>query len=191
MPEYKLTTPLDDMTVTKLKSGDRVLLSGKIYTARDAAHKRMTETINAGGEMPFDLKGQVIYYVGPAPAKPGQVIGPAGPTTSGRMDSYTLPLLARGLKGMIGKGSRSPEVVAGLKHLNAVYFAAVGGAAALLARKIKKCELVAYPDLGPEAIYELDVEDFPVVVVNDTHGNDLYLEGIKKYAKEAQDVRTR
>ena len=184
MAEYRLTTPLDDDVTTKLNIGDRVLLSGKIYTARDAAHKRMLETINAGGELPFDLKGQVIYYVGPAPAKPGRVIGPAGPTTSGRMDSYTLPLLARGLKGMVGKGFRSPEVISGLRQYKAVYFAAVGGAAALIARKIKKCELVAYPDLGPEAIYELEVEEFPVVVVNDTNASDLYREGRKKYSKE-------
>lgn len=186
MADYKLLTPLDDMFISKLFSGDRVLLSGKIYTARDAAHKRMIETINAGNELPFDMAGQVIYYVGPAPAKPGQIIGPAGPTTSGRMDCYTLPLLAHGLKGMIGKGVRSPEVIAALKQFGAVYFAAVGGAAALISRRIKKCELVAYPELGPEAIYELEVEDFPVVVVNDTHGNDLYVEGRNKYVKEAQ-----
>lgn len=185
MAEYKLTTPFNDEIVNKLNVGDRVLLSGKIYTARDAAHKRMMETLNTGGKLPFDLKGQIIYYVGPAPAKPGQIIGPAGPTTSGRMDNYTLPLLSRGLKGMIGKGFRSPEVVAGLKEYKAVYFAAVGGAAALIARKIKKCDLIAYPELGPEAIYELEVEDFPVVVVNDIHGNDLYFEGRKKYSKEA------
>lgn len=190
MPEYKITTPLDDITTAKLKSGDRVLLSGKIYTARDAAHKRLIETINNGGELPFDVMGQIIYYVGPAPAKPGHVIGPAGPTTSGRMDSYTLPLLLRGLKGMVGKGSRSAEVINGLKQYKAVYFAAVGGAAALIARKIIKCELVAYPELGPEAIYELEVQEMPVIVVNDIYGNDLYVQGMKKY-KEASDVFTR
>lgn len=185
MPEYYLTTPLNDDTVARLNIGDRVLLSGKIYTARDAAHKKMMETLESGGNLPFDIRGQVIYYVGPAPAKPGQVIGPAGPTTSGRMDNYTLPLLMRGLKGMIGKGFRSPEVVVGLKQYKAVYFAAVGGAAALLARRIKKCGIIAYPELGPEAIYELEVENFPVVVVNDIYGNDLYLEGRKTYSKEA------
>lgn len=185
MAKYKLKTPLDDDAVNKLNIGDQVLISGIIYTARDAAHKRMIDTINAGGQVPFNLKGQVIYYVGPAPAKPGQVIGPAGPTTSGRMDSYTLPLLARGLKGMIGKGFRSQEVIAGLKQYKAVYFAAVGGAAALIAKKIKKCEPVAYPELGPEAVYKLEVEDLPVIVVNDTYGKDLYQEGRNKYSKEA------
>lgn len=157
-----------------LRAGDRVLLSGVIYTARDAAHKRLYDLLQAGEELPVDLRGQVIYFVGPTPARPGQVIGSAGPTTSGRMDAYTPALIAYGLRGMIGKGRRSPEVLKAIQEHGAVYFGATGGAGALLAKRIVKAEVVAYPDLGPEAIHRLEVKDFPVIVVNDAHGGDLY-----------------
>ncbi len=179
----KITTPLTDTAVKDLKAGDSVLITGIIYTGRDAAHKRLVDTLQKGEKLPVDLKGQIIYYVGPAPAKPGYPIGPAGPTTSGRMDPYTPTLLAYGMKGMIGKGNRNPDVIEALKKHTGVYFAAVGGAAALIAKKIKKCETVAYDELGPEAIMKLTVEDFPVVVVNDCYGNDLYEEGMKKYRR--------
>ncbi|WP_066635607.1 Fe-S-containing hydro-lyase [Desulfolucanica intricata] len=177
----KIFTPLDDEVVERLRSGQQVLLYGKIYTARDAAHKRLIELINQGKDLPFNPMGQIIYYVGPAPAKPGQVIGPAGPTTSGRMDTYTPALLARGLKGTIGKGLRSSEVIKAMQEYKAVYFAAVGGAAALISKCIKQSNLIAYPELGPEAVYELEVENFPLIVVNDAYGGDLYSEGRKKY----------
>jgi len=181
LAEHIINTPLTDETVAKLRAGDRVFINGEIYTARDAAHKRLIELIKQGDKLPFQMEGQIIYYAGPAPAKPGYVIGPVGPTTSGRMDSYTVPLLSRGLKGMIGKGVRSQEVVDGISQYKAVYFAAVGGAAALLSRRVKKVELIAYPDLGPEALYRLEVEEFPVIVINDIYGNDLYCEGNLKY----------
>jgi len=184
MAEYKLTTPLSDEDVTKLKAGDIVYLSGTIYTARDAAHKRLVDLIKEGKELPFDLKGAVIYYVGPTPPKPGEVIGSAGPTTSYRMDPYAPILIEKGLKGMIGKGKRNQAVRdACVKH-KAVYFGAVGGAAALIAKAIKKAEVIAYPELGPEAIRRLEVENFPVVVVNDTYGNDLYEEGRKNWEQK-------
>lgn len=178
----KITTPLSEEDVRNLKAGDNVLISGIIYTGRDLAHKRLVDLLEKGESLPVDLRGQIIYYVGPAPAKPGEVIGPAGPTTSYRMDAYTPQLLEYGLKGMIGKGNRSPEIVEAIKENNAVYFAAIGGAAALIAKSIKKAEVVAYEDLGPEALRRLEVEDFPAVVVNDCFGNDLYEEGMKKYA---------
>lgn len=177
----KISTPLTDEVVLSLKSGDEVLISGVIYTARDAAHKRLFEIISRGEKLPIDLGGQVIYYVGPCPPKPGQVIGSAGPTTSGRMDPYTPTLIERGLKGMIGKGLRKLEVIEAMKKYKAVYFLAVGGLGALLAKCVKKAEVVAFPDLGPEAIYRLEVEDFPVIVGIDAYGNDLYVEGVKKY----------
>jgi fumarate hydratase subunit beta len=151
-----------------------VLLSGTVYTARDAAHQRMVDALERGEDLPIPLAGQVIYYVGPAPAKPGAAIGPAGPTTSGRMDPYTLPLLARGMAATIGKGYRSPQVKAAMLHHRAVYLAAIGGAAALLARQIRASRIIAYPDLGTEAVRELTVQDFPVTVVNDLYGGDLY-----------------
>lgn len=176
----KLKVPLNDADIADLKAGEQVLLSGIIYTARDAAHKRMTEALDRGESLPVDIRGQVVYYVGPTPAKPGQVIGSAGPTTSSRMDVYTPRLLDAGLKGMIGKGKRSAEVVGAIKKHRAVYFAAAGGAGALLSKKIIKAEVVAYADLGPEAIYRLEVEDFPVVVVNDIYGNDIYEEAQKQ-----------
>lgn len=179
----RLKTPLTDADVEKLKAGDKVLLNGVIYTGRDAAHKRLFDLLQEGKPLPIDLNGQVIYYVGPAPAKPGQAIGSAGPTTSGRMDAYSPKLMEVGLKGMIGKGMRQKEVVEAMKKYKAVYFAATGGAGALLAKAIKKAEIVAYEDLGPEAISRLEVEDFPVIVVNDIYGNDLYQQGMAKYAR--------
>ncbi|MFB3896603.1 MAG: Fe-S-containing hydro-lyase [bacterium] len=180
----RINPPLTNEQVAALKSGDRVLISGIIYTGRDAAHKRMFELLQTGKELPVDLKGQIIYYVGPTPARPGQAIGSAGPTTSGRMDVYAPRMLEYGLKGMIGKGMRSAEVKEAIKQYKGVYFAATGGAGALLAKTIKKAEVVAYPELGPEAIYRLEVADFPAIVINDCYGNDLYLEGVKAYAKE-------
>jgi fumarate hydratase subunit beta len=182
--EIRLTTPLSTQDVEKLNIGDKVLLSGVLYTGRDAAHKRLFDLIADEKELPFDIQGQVIYYVGPTPAKPGKPIGSAGPTTSYRMDSFAPKLIELGLKGMIGKGNRSLAVIDAMKQYKAVYFGATGGAGALIAKRIKKAEIVAYPDLGPEAIRRLEVEDFPVTVVNDTKGNDLYIEGIKRYAQE-------
>ena len=179
----RLKIPLSDADVEKLKAGDKVMLNGVIYTGRDAAHKRLYDLLMEGKSLPIDVKGQVIYYVGPAPAKPGQVIGSAGPTTSGRMDAFSPKLIEMGLKGMIGKGMRKKEVVEAMKKYKAVYFAATGCAGALLAKAIKKAQVVAYDDLGPEAISRLEVEDFPVIVVNDTKGNDLYEEGMRKYAR--------
>jgi len=181
MTRHRLCTPLSESEVRSLRAGDEVLLSGVIYTGRDAAHKRLVDLIEQGAQLPLDLRGQVIYYVGPAPAKPPRPIGPAGPTTSSRMDPYTPALLARGLKGMIGKGLRSAQVKEALQEFGAVYFAAVGGAAALISRSIKSAEVVAYEDLGTEAIRRLEVEEFPVIVVNDTQGNDLYEQGIEQY----------
>jgi len=178
-----ITTPLTTYVIESLNCGDKVLLNGIIYTGRDAAHKRLYEIIKKGEKLPFDLNGQIIYYVGPCPAKPGTVIGSAGPTTSGRMDPYTPILLQHGLKGMIGKGLRSREVVEAIVKHKAVYFAAIGGAGALLADSIKEAEVLAFPDLGPEAIYKLRVENFPVVVVIDSKGNDLYKIGRERYKK--------
>ena len=182
--EIRLITPLSTKDVEKLNIGDKVLLSGVLYTGRDAAHKRLFDLIADEKELPIDIQGQVIYYVGPTPAKPGKPIGSAGPTTSYRMDSFAPKLIELGLKGMIGKGNRSQAVIDAMKQYKAVYFGATGGAGALIAKRIKKAEIVAYPDLGPEAIRRLEVEDFPVTVVNDTKGNDLYVEGIKRYAQE-------
>jgi len=180
----RLETPLRDADVERLHIGDKVLLNGVIYTGRDAAHKRLIEQLQRGEPLPFSLEGAVIYYVGPAPARPGEVIGPAGPTTSYRMDPYTPTLLAHGLKGMIGKGSRGPEVREALKKHKAVYFVATGGAAALVAERIKAAEVIAYEDLGPEAVRKLVVEDFPVIVANDIYGGDVYEEGKRRYRKE-------
>lgn len=177
----QIATPLTDPMIAGLKAGDRVLLSGVIYTARDAAHQRLVDTLSAGQELPLNLAGQVIYYAGPAPARPGQVIGPAGPTTSSRMDSLTLPLLEAGLKGMVGKGTRSQEVRQAIVQYRAVYLVAVGGAAALISKRITKLELVAYEDLGTEAIYRLECLDLPLVVANDMYGGDLYEQGVAAY----------
>jgi len=180
----RLKPPLTDEDVEKLRIGDRVLINGTIFTGRDAAHKRLLDLLKGGKTLPFDIKGQIIYYVGPTPAKPGQVFGSAGPTTSYRMDAYAPSLIQRGLKGMIGKGMRSDAVKEAMKKYKAVYFAATGGAGALLAKRVKKAEIVAYEDLGPEAIRRLVVDDLPVIVVNDVRGNDLYIEGEKKYKRE-------
>lgn len=173
--------PLTDETIEDLKAGDRVMLNGIIYTGRDAAHKRLVEMMEKGEQLPLELKGQTIYYVGPCPAKPGKVIGSAGPTTSGRMDAYAPILMEKGLKGMIGKGIRTGEVISSIVKNKAVYFAAIGGAGALLAGAIKEAQVLAFDDLGPEAIYRLRVENFPATVVIDSHGNDLYKIGKKKY----------
>jgi fumarate hydratase subunit beta len=173
--KYKnIHTPFDNKTIEGLKPGDMVLISGEVYTARDVAHQKLTKLIAENKPLPFNLEGNVIYYVGPSPAKPGSIIGSAGPTTSYRMDPYTPILLKHGLKGMIGKGKRSKEVIKSIKKNKAVYFAAVGGAGAFLSKKIVRCELVAYPEIEPESIYKLEVKDFPAVVINDMCGNDLY-----------------
>lgn len=184
MTRIRLTTPLSDEVVANLRIGQQVLINGVIYTGRDAAHKRLVDLLDKGEELPVDFSGQIIYYVGPSPAPPGRVIGSAGPTTSGRMDAYAPRLIEQGLKGMVGKGVRSEAVVEAMKKHKAVYFGAIGGAAALIAKRIKQAEIVAYPELGPEAIYKLVVEDFPAIVVNDTLGGDLYQEGRKLYAEE-------
>jgi len=181
MAAKKITTPLTDEVVKDLRAGDAVQITGVVYQARDAAHKRLVALIEAGDELPFDLAGAVVYYMGPSPAKPGNAIGSAGPTTSGRMDPYAPALLAAGLKGMIGKGSRSAEVREAMAKYKALYFAATGGAGALLARRIRSAEIVAWEELGPEAVRRLVVEDFPLVVVNDVYGNDLYEEGAAHY----------
>jgi fumarate hydratase subunit beta len=180
----RLTTPLKDKDVVPLRIGQKVLLNGVIFTGRDAAHKRLVDLIQSGHPLPIDLQGQVIYYVGPTPAKPGQPIGSAGPTTSYRMDAYASRLMAVGLKGMIGKGKRGHEVIEAMKKYKAVYFGATGGAGALLAKSILQADIVAYEDLGPEAVRRLVVRDFPVVVVNDVLGQDLYEEGVRRYARE-------
>lgn len=183
MSEIKVTTPLNEDVISKWRSGDKILISGIIYTGRDAAHKRLVELIDKGESLPFDVKGQIIYFVGPTPARPGRAVGSAGPTTSYRMDAYSPRLIERGLKGMIGKGSRSKEVIEAMMKHKCVYMTAVGGAGALISRCIKSSEIIAYDDLGPEAIRKMEVENLPVIVVNDTSGNDLYQEGIKKYRK--------
>lgn len=170
----RIHAPLKDGEIRSLCAGDLVLLSGTIYTARDAAHRRLVECIQDGRPLPFDIAGQTIYYAGPCPGRPGQPIGPAGPTTSLRMDPYSPFLLGRGLKGMIGKGYRSPEVVQAIVRHGAVYFVAVGGAAALIAKRVKRAETVAYEDLGPEAVRRLEVEDMPLFVGIDTTGRDIY-----------------
>ena len=182
--EYRLTTPCTAQDLAPLKAGDTVLLSGVVYTARDQAHKRMMEALDKGETLPFDLEGSAIYYVGPTPERPGEVIGSAGPTTSGRMDKYTPTMIEQGMRGMIGKGLRSQEVIdACVKH-GAVYFVAVGGAAAVIAQSIKSETMIAYEDLGPEAIRRYEVKDFPAIVCIDAEGNDFYKVGIAKYSKE-------
>ncbi|MBQ2446431.1 MAG: Fe-S-containing hydro-lyase [Oscillospiraceae bacterium] len=177
----QLTAPLSTEEARKLRSGDSVLLTGTIYTARDAAHKRLCELVAEGKELPFDVKDAIIYFVGPTPAKEGQAIGSAGPTTSYRMDAYSPILIKEGLTGMIGKGKRGPEVVAAMQEHGAVYFGAIGGCGALLSNCIKKAEIVCYEDLGAEAVRRLEVEDFPVVVIIDSEGNNLYESGRKAY----------
>jgi fumarate hydratase subunit beta len=181
-----ITPPLTDDIVMKLKAGDRVLITGVIYTGRDMAHKYMIDGIRKGEALPFDLKGQILYYTGPTPPAPGRPIGSAGPTTSYRMDKYTPELLDRGLKGMIGKGPRGESVKESIRKNRAVYFAAIGGAGALISKAIRKAEVIAYPELGTEAVMRLEVEDFPVVVVNDVHGADLYRIGVERYREAGE-----
>ncbi len=177
----KVMLPLTDEILEGLKAGDNILLTGTMYVGRDAAHKRMVEALEQGKPLPFDVKGQAIYFMGPSPARPCQPIGSAGPTTSGRMDSYSPRLIAEGLKGMIGKGMRSQEVKDAMKKYKAVYLAAIGGAGALISKTIKKSEVIAYEELGAEAVRRLEVEDFPATVVNDIYGSDLYQEGKARY----------
>ena len=184
MAVKKITTPLTEKVVRDLKAGDAVEITGVIYQARDAAHKKLVALIEEGEELPFELQGAVVYYMGPSPAKPGKPIGSAGPTTSGRMDAYAPLLMKHGLKGMIGKGLRTAEVKQAMVDETAVYFAATGGAGALLAQRITGNEIIAWPELGAEAVARLDVVDFPAIVVNDCHGGDLYEEGRAKYARE-------
>jgi fumarate hydratase subunit beta len=181
----KLTPPLTDQDVLQLDSGDMVIVSGVIYTARDAAHKRLMDMLARGELLPMDLQGQIIYYVGPSPARPGRVIGAAGPTTSYRMDSYAPTLIKLGVKAMIGKGKRSPEVIAALQAHKAVYLGATGGAGALISQRIKQAEVIAFPELGPEAIHRLEVVDFPTMVINDCQGRDLYELGVRQYRRAA------
>lgn len=179
----KVKLPLTEEVVSGLRAGDNLSLSGVLYVARDAAHKRMVEVLDQGKPLPFDIRGQAVYYMGPSPAKPGQVIGSAGPTTSSRMDSYSPRLIAAGLRGMVGKGLRSPAVKEAMKKHKAVYLAAIGGTGALISKSITKSEVVAYEELGPEAVLRLEVKDFPVTVVNDIYGGDLYEEGKARYRK--------
>ncbi|MGM0650045.1 MAG: Fe-S-containing hydro-lyase [Bacteroidota bacterium] len=181
MSKVNLETPLTDEKVKNLQIGDEVSLSGIIYTARDAAHKKLVDLIHNGQELPFDVQGSVIYYVGPTPAQPGQVIGAAGPTTSYRMDPFVEEMLKAGMKGMIGKGARSKPVIESLKKYTGVYFGATGGAAALISKCIKKAEVIAFDELGPEAVRRLEVKDMPLVVINDSTGKDLYNEGRKAW----------
>jgi fumarate hydratase subunit beta len=181
MAQYTLTTPLTEEDTRKLKAGDIVYLNGTLITARDAAHKKLVALLEAGEELPFDIKGSVIYFVGPTPPKPGDPIGSAGPTTSYRMDSYSPTMLKYGSLGMIGKGKRSQEVKDACKKYGGIYFGATGGAGALLGKKITSAEVIAYPELGPEAVRKITVKDFPVTVINDTYGADLYQMGREKY----------
>ena len=182
--EKRYTVPFDRETAAQLKAGDCVYLTGTIYTARDAAHKRMQEALDRGEELPFDISGNIIYYMGPSPARAGQPIGSAGPTTASRMDKYTPALLDLGLRGMIGKGKRSDAVRDAVIRNGAVYFAAVGGAGALLSKSIIRSEVIAYEDLGTEAVRRLTVRDFPVIVVMDSQGNDLYKTALEQYCRE-------
>lgn len=178
----RIASPIDPAVIEELRAGDQVLITGTMYVARDAAHKRMVEALDRGDDLPFAIEGQTIYYMGPSPARPGNVIGAAGPTTSGRMDAYAPRLMEVGLRAMIGKGLRAPEVKEAMKKHKAVYFAALGGAGALISKSIKKAEVVAYEDLGAEALRRIEVEDFPATVINDIYGGDLYQEGKAKYA---------
>ncbi|MCK4645570.1 MAG: Fe-S-containing hydro-lyase [Candidatus Aminicenantes bacterium] len=184
MGEHRIETPISDETVEKLRTGDKVFITGYLYTGRDSAHKKLIELVKEGKDLPLDIKGQFIYYVGPTPARPGKPIGSAGPTTSYRMDSFAPTLHSMGLKGTIGKGSRNEEVKEALKKYKAVYLAAVGGAGALISKSIESSEVIAYPELGPEAIRRVKVKDFPCIVINDMYGGDLYEEGKKKYQKD-------
>jgi fumarate hydratase subunit beta len=187
MKEIKL--PLNNEIIADLRAGDAVLLSGVIYVARDAAHKRLIEALRKGEPLPFNIAGQTIYYMGPSPARPGQIIGAAGPTTSGRMDSYSIQLIEKGLKGMIGKGSRSQDVKSAFLKYKAIYMGAIGGAGALISQAIRKSEVIAYADLGAEAIRRIEVEKFPATVINDIYGGDLYIEGKAKYRTQTSISR--
>jgi fumarate hydratase subunit beta len=180
----EITTPLSDADVERLRAGDRVRITGVLYTARDAAHGRLWPLIEAGQALPIDVRGQIIYYTGPSPARPGDVVGSIGPTTGSRMDKFTPALLKLGLKGTIGKGHRGQAVKDALRQYKGVYFGAVGGAGAVLSEYVKKLQIVAYEDLGTEAIRRLEVEKFPAMVINDCHGGDLYQDGMKAYARE-------
>ena len=186
MDARKIESPLADEIIKDLRSGDKVLISGIAYVARDAAHKRIVEALDRGDSAPFDIKGQTIYYMGPTPARPGQPIGSAGPTTSGRMDAYTPRLLAEGLKGMIGKGMRSQEVKDAINKHKAVYFSAAGGIGALISKSVRKSEIIAYEELGAESVRRLEIVDFPAVVINDIYGGDLYIEGKGAYRIEGE-----
>ena len=188
MKTMYINSPIETEIVEKLTVGTRVLISGVIYVARDAAHRRLTQILDKGGRLPFDLSGQTVYYMGPSPAKPGQIIGSAGPTTSTRMDIYTPRFIAAGVRAMIGKGNRSLEVKDAIKKYKAVYFVTIGGAGALLAKSIKQVEIVAYEDLGTEAILRLTVEDFPAIVANDVHGGDLFEQGKARYQRRENGV---
>jgi len=179
----EISPPLSDTDVESLKAGDRVRLTGVLYTARDAAHARLLPLIESGQPLPFDVRGQIIYYTGPSPARPGEIVGSIGPTTGGRMDKYTPKLLELGLKGTMGKGARSEPVKEALLRHKGIYLGAIGGAGAVLSRFVTKVEIVAYEDLGTEAIRRIVVENFPAIVVNDCHGGDLYLEGVAQYAR--------
>ena len=179
----KLSPPLTDEDIKSLKIGDTVLITGDIFTARDTAHKKMVEILDKGEKLPFDIKGQLIYYAGPSPTRPGQIIGSAGPTTSGRMNKYAPRVLEAGSKGMIGKGEMSKDVQGGLQKHTGTYFIVVGGAAALISKSITKAELVAWEELGAEAVKRLTVKDFPAIVAQDCHGGNLFVEGVKKYGK--------
>jgi fumarate hydratase subunit beta len=181
----KLTSPLTDQDVLQLAIGDKVLVSGVIYTARDAAHKRLVDLLAKGEPLPMEIMGQIMYYVGPSPAPPGRVIGAAGPTTSYRMDSYAPTLIKLGLKAMIGKGKRAAAVIEAMKTYKAVYLGATGGAGALISQRIKTAQVIAFPELGPEAIHRLEVEDFPTIVINDCQGRDLYEQGVREYRRTA------
>lgn len=180
----KISLPLKQADIDDLKAGDRVMLSGYLYTARDAAHKRLVALLDEGKELPLPLQNETIYYVGPAPASPGHAVGSAGPTTSYRMDAYAPRLIEKGLKGMIGKGFRNQQVIDAMKAHGAVYFGAVGGAAALISKQIKSSQVIAYPDLGPEAIHRFEIVDFPVIVLIDRYGNNLYETGPQLYKED-------
>jgi fumarate hydratase subunit beta len=179
-----LTTPLTEQTIEQLRAGDKVAITGVVYVGRDAAHKKMVEALEAGQQLPFDPRGQIIYYMGPAPAKPGDPIGSAGPTTSYRMDPYAVRMMEAGLNGMIGKGNRSMPIREAMQEHKAIYLGAIGGAGALIAKSIKKSEVIAYDELGAEALRRLEVEDFPAIVVNDIYGGDAYEDGLQRYSRE-------
>jgi len=183
MDYIKLTAPLKDEDIEKLKAGDRVLITGTMYTGRDSAHKKMVDLIEKNEKMPFDPTGQIIYFVGPAPAKPGQVMNSAGPTTSGRMNKFSPIVIGAGLKGMVGKGEMGAEVVEAMKKYKAVYMVATGGAGALIADRITGAEIVAWEELGPEAVRKLTVDEFPAIVAQDCHGGNIYVEGVEKYKR--------